>query len=86
MLGLILGGIFMLFSVLLGIAVTSLLRIIFTFEERICFSIIVGHTFSAIIVYLFSYLHGSLDFFTIGIGFLLICRNTHYNDKEKGCN
>ncbi|MBO3800713.1 MAG: hypothetical protein FGF52_06675 [Candidatus Brockarchaeota archaeon] len=72
MVAIILGGVFIFLSISFGIAVSMLLRIILTLEERICLSIIVGHATSAMIMYFLSYLQGELNFLTIGIGILFI--------------
>jgi hypothetical protein len=67
-----LGGVFVVLSIIFGIAVSKILKITLTFEERICFSILVGHSVSAMISYIASCLMGSLDFLTIGISMVLI--------------
>lgn len=72
MVAILLGGVFIFLSIFFGIALSTLLKIAFTLEERICFSILAGHAVSVMIVYFFSYLQGKLDFLTIGIGVLLI--------------
>lgn len=66
----------MFLSISLGMAVSTLLKIKLTLEERICFSILVGHAVSTTIVYLISYLRGGLDLPDIGIGILLITVST----------
>jgi hypothetical protein len=67
-----LGAFFIFLSISLGAALSKILRLILTLEERICFSILVGHATSATILYLISYLHGGLDFLTIGTGIVVI--------------
>ncbi|MGQ9624395.1 MAG: hypothetical protein ACUVT9_03380 [Candidatus Bathycorpusculaceae bacterium] len=69
-----LGVLYILFSILFGLAISTLLKIVFTLEERICFSIIIGCTASTMLVYAFSYMQRKLDFLSIavGLGFITI--------------
>jgi hypothetical protein len=67
-----LGVLFTVFSVSFGAAVSTLLKIKLTLEERLCLSIVTGHALSTMLVYLFSYWQGRLDFLSIGIGMISI--------------
>lgn len=67
-----LGALFTVFSIFFGVAISTLLKIMLTLEERLCFSILVGHASSTMLVYLLSYWQGRLDFLSIGMGMTLI--------------
>ncbi|MEM3704256.1 MAG: hypothetical protein QXX79_07570, partial [Candidatus Bathyarchaeia archaeon] len=68
----LLGIIFIFSSTLFGVAVSKLLKMKFTLEERICFSVLIGTSASTILVYLFSYMQKSLNFIGIVAGTALI--------------
>lgn len=67
-----LGVLFTVFSIFFGAAVSTLLKIRLTLEERLCFSILVGHALSTMLVYLFSSWQGRLDSLSISMGMILI--------------
>ncbi|MEM2972500.1 MAG: hypothetical protein QW270_08820 [Candidatus Bathyarchaeia archaeon] len=68
----LLGVLFMVLSTLFGIAVSVILKMTFTSEERLCFSILVGHATSTILVYLLSLWQKRLDFLSIVLGMVFI--------------
>ncbi|MBS7616262.1 hypothetical protein KEJ45_03585 [Candidatus Bathyarchaeota archaeon] len=66
-----LGILQIILSTVFGLAISTLLKIIFTLEERVCFSIIVGCTTSTILIYVFSSIQKTLNFLSIIAG--LVC-------------
>jgi hypothetical protein len=67
-----LGVLFLFLSIILGLSVSMLLKIKFTLEERICFSVLFGISASTFLVYLFSYMQKRLDLISITAGTILI--------------
>lgn len=62
------GMLFLFLSIILGLSVSRLLKIKFTLEERICFSLLFGISISTFLVYLFSYMQKRLDLISIIAG------------------
>jgi len=69
---LVLGIIFIIISIILGLAISLNLRMGFGFEERLFLSIIVGHAVSIWVVFALSYWQRTLNTFSIVAG-TLIC-------------
>lgn len=67
-----LGILIIVLSILFGLAISTLLKMVFSLEERICFSLIIGCTISTMLIYLFSYMRRKLDFLSIAAGLLCI--------------
>ncbi|MDW8023418.1 MAG: hypothetical protein RMJ15_06755 [Nitrososphaerota archaeon] len=67
-----LGVLFMFSSIIFGAAFSKILKMKFTLEERICFSILFGISVSTILVYAFSFMQKRLDLTSITAGTALI--------------
>ncbi|MEM2995852.1 MAG: hypothetical protein QXI91_07595 [Candidatus Bathyarchaeia archaeon] len=68
----LIGVLFMVLSTFFGMAVSAFLKIAFTSEERLCFSVLVGNAASTIIVYLLSLWQEKLDLLSIVLGMVFI--------------
>ncbi|MEM1539086.1 MAG: hypothetical protein QXW82_02575 [Candidatus Bathyarchaeia archaeon] len=62
----------MLSSILFGAAFSRILKIKFTLEERLCFSILFGISASTILVYIFSFIQKRLDLTSVAAATALI--------------
>ena len=68
----LLGVLHIILSIVFGLTISTLLKIVLTLEERICFSIIVGCTASTMLVYAFSCMQRGLDFLSVIAGLTFI--------------
>jgi len=67
-----LGVLFIILSIFFGVAVSTLLKMSLTVDERLCFAVFVGTSMSTILVYLLSYWQKRLDSLSISVGMALI--------------
>ncbi|MEM2172844.1 MAG: hypothetical protein QXS66_06320 [Thermoproteota archaeon] len=68
----LLGVLFMVLSTFFGIVVSTFLKIAFTLEERLCFSILIGHVILTLLTYLLSLWQKKLDLISIVLEMIII--------------